>query len=76
MCRALVAAERRKNIATANGRGLSFSNVVSRGAVKDSFAAPRLTPSVLATTPFSRGYILSPLRGYAGHISSTFRPVR
>src|SRR5439155_22379364 len=38
---------------------------MSRGAAKESFAAPRLMRfSKLVTTAFSRGYILSPLRGF------------
>ena len=35
------AAERRKIVATAEGRGMS-STAMSRGAAKESFAAPRL----------------------------------
>jgi hypothetical protein len=36
----------------------------SRGAAKDSFAAPRLIELGLNSTACSRGYILSPLRGW------------
>src|SRR5262249_17181850 len=36
------AAERRKNVATAEGRGLMSKRTMSRGAAKDSSAAPRL----------------------------------
>jgi hypothetical protein len=35
----------------------------SRVAAKESFAATRLIETQTTTTAFSRGYILSPLRG-------------
>ena len=57
------AAERRKNVATAEGRGASLGNRVSRGAAKDSSAAPGSFTRDIRTTAFSRGYTLSPLRG-------------
>src|SRR5437773_2349544 len=37
---------------------------MSRGAAAESFAAPRLTGREMTTTAFSRGYILTPLRGW------------
>ena len=40
------AAERRKNVATAEGRGWTLASGMSRGAAKDSFAAPRLMPPI------------------------------
>jgi hypothetical protein len=33
-----LAAERRKNVATAEGRGLRIESTISRGAAEDSFA--------------------------------------
>src|SRR5437773_2192459 len=36
------AAERRKSVATAEGRGLEGGSLMSRGAAEESFAAPRL----------------------------------
>jgi hypothetical protein len=38
------AAERRKIVATANGRGLGYKKASSRSAAKESFAALRLMP--------------------------------
>ena len=37
---------------------------MSRGAAADSFAAPRLIMFPTNTTAFSRGYTLTPLRGW------------
>jgi len=37
---------------------------MSRGAAADSFAAPRLIMFATNTTAFSRGYTLTPLRGW------------
>ena len=41
------AAERHKNVATAEGRGRNIRTRESRGAAKDSSAAPRLSPTIL-----------------------------
>jgi hypothetical protein len=58
------AAERRKNVATAEGRGSGSGSRMSRGAAKESFAPKGLVRLLTLSTAFSRGYILSPLRGY------------
>src|SRR5262245_11130615 len=58
------AAERRKSVATAEGRGNERQEVVSRVAAKDSFAATRLMRWKTLTTAFGRGYVLTPLRGF------------
>ena len=55
------AAERRQNVATAGV--VAISQPISRGAAKDSAAAPRLMRVQNGSTAFSRGYILTPLRG-------------
>jgi len=40
---------------------------MSRGAAEDSAAAPRLAELHNSTTAFSRGYVLTPLRGWITH---------
>jgi len=57
------AAERRKSVATAEGRGDGISTELSRVAAEDSFAATRLIRRDSKPTAFSRGYTLPPLRG-------------
>ena len=39
----------------------------SRGAAEESVAAPRLAELHNSTTAFSRGYVLTPLRGWITH---------
>src|SRR5205809_334062 len=41
-----------------------ISQPISRGAAKDSAAAPRLMRVQNSSTAFSRGYVLPPLRGW------------
>ena len=57
------AAERRKNVATAEGRGFHCDERMSRSAAKDSFAPTGLNGSESKPRAYARGYILSPLRG-------------
>ena len=59
-----LAAERRKSVATAEGRGLRYKKAISRRAAKESFAATAAHGrSLTLTTAFGRGYTLTPLRG-------------
>src|SRR6266568_199501 len=62
----LSAAERRKNVATAEGRG-SCDSGQHEPAKRERFSGLCVSP--LKTTAFSRGYILSPLRGFGKTLS-------
>src|SRR5262245_34306764 len=49
---------------------------MSRGAAKESSAAPRLIGREFQSTAFSRGYILAPLRGWtASRNSMPYEPI-
>src|SRR5262245_58054268 len=61
------AAKRRKNVATAEGRGLEFQANEPRSGGRLFRRCAAHLPSNTVTTAFSRGYILSPLRGRKGH---------
>ena len=62
--RVVLAAERHKSVATAEGRGRDVSQQMSRGAAKESASAPRLVQLRIQSTASSRGYNLMPLRGW------------